>query len=99
MFYSWCVLHPFYLFLSNPNPNPTSISCVYQSPKTIHLNFTCLIYFLRLLIAQEAMDGQAYASGGSEVVFDGLGEASSVEVTMHSDLDDVDFTDAIVEFT
>lgn len=55
--------------------------------------------YLRLLIAQQAMEGENYASGGSEVVFDGLGEATSVEVTLSSDLDDADFSDAIVEFT
>lgn len=45
------------------------------------------------------MEGEDYASGGTQVVFDGLGEAASVEVTLYSDLDDADFADAIVEFT
>lgn len=51
------------------------------------------------MIAQEAVEGEDYASGGSEVVFDGLGEAESVDVMLYSNLDDADFADAIVEFT
>lgn len=54
---------------------------------------------LRLLIAQEAADDETYVTGLSEVVFDGLGEETSVEVTLSSDLDNATFTDAIVEFT
>lgn len=54
---------------------------------------------VRLLIAREAGDGEEYATGGIEVVFDGLGEASSVDVALYSDLDGVEFADAIVEFT
>lgn len=63
------------------------------------LNSLFLTEPVRLLIAQEAADGEDYATGGIEVVFDGLGEASSLDVALHSDLDDVDFADAIVEFT
>lgn len=54
---------------------------------------------LRLLIAQDAVDEGDNPTGGSEVVFDGLGDASSVEVTLSTDLSNVTFTDAIVEFT
>ena len=58
----------------------------------------CSLPHLRLLIAQEGEEGESYASGGSEVVFDGLGEASNVEVQLSHDLDNVSFPDAIVEF-
>lgn len=54
---------------------------------------------LRLLIAQEAVSDGGYLAGGSEVVFDGLGEESSIEISVSSDLDNTTFTDAIVEFT
>lgn len=54
---------------------------------------------VRLLIAQEAVTDGDYAAGGSEVVFDGLGEESSTEISISSDLDNTTFTDAIVEFT
>lgn len=54
---------------------------------------------LRLLTGREAMDDEAYVSGGSEVVFNGLGDKSSLNVTLASNLDSVTFTDAMVEFT
>ena len=54
---------------------------------------------VRLLIAQEAITAGDYVAGGSEVVFDGLGEESSAEISISSNLDNTTFTDAIVEFT
>lgn len=54
---------------------------------------------VRLLVAQEAGTDEEYVAGGSEVVFDGLGEESSAEISISSDQDNTTFTDAIVEFT
>lgn len=54
---------------------------------------------VRLLIAQEAADDETYANGVVEVVFEGLGEESSVDARLDSNLDNATFTDAIVEFT
>ena len=53
---------------------------------------------LRLLIARKERDGAPNITGSSDVVFYGLGDESSVEVTLASDLDNAAFTDAIVEF-
>ncbi|CAM9781211.1 unnamed protein product, partial [Ectocarpus sp. 13 AM-2016] len=54
---------------------------------------------LRLLIAQETLDGEDYASDVSAVVFDGLGESSNIEVTLNDDLDNAGFADAIIGLT
>lgn len=54
---------------------------------------------VRLLIARAAEENEQYSTGISEVVFDGLGDEASVEVTVSSNLDNATFTDAIIEFT
>lgn len=53
---------------------------------------------VRLLIAQAAGENKEYSTGISEVVFEGLGDETSVEVTVSSNLDNATFTDAIIEF-
>lgn len=52
-----------------------------------------------LLTLQEAVEDGGYNTGGNEVVFDGLGEPSSAEISLSSNLKNTTFTDAIVKFT
>lgn len=54
---------------------------------------------LKLLIGQEAVDDEAYVTGVSEVVFNGLGDKSSLNITRASNLDSVAFSDTVVQFT
>lgn len=54
---------------------------------------------LRLLIGQEAVDDEAHVTGVSEVVFNGLGDKSSLNISLARNLDSVTFSDALVEFT
>lgn len=52
---------------------------------------------MRLLTARKALDNRGFASGGSEVVFTGLGDIGNVKFSLSSDLDNATFMDAIVK--
>lgn len=54
---------------------------------------------LRLLIARAAAGVDADTTGVHDVVFSGLGQESSVVVTLSGALENVSFADAIVQLT
>lgn len=54
---------------------------------------------LRLLIAQAAADTSEDETGVHKVVFNGLGQESSVAVSLLGGLENVSFVDAIVKLT